>query len=172
MGQRGTNHRIRSVIVVNEWVEYQEEIMAMLKDMLTVQGNSEWLEKDIAYNLILDLMSKPYLNKFDDGFAYCKNGYIYMGDANVSIYPHMCDQLDKLVNDDLRQIFCTVPFNRCFLVNSNIYKAVGGSRPIMVNGEIDQTNFFDRLSKFKCDILGDDFWEGLNIREDRWMNGN
>jgi len=128
-------------VVVNNKVEYNEEINEVLKG---------YNGKSYIVQMLVDV---PHLHKLDYAFKHAQKGWIVIVPAGYEFNIFFAETFAYEVNNNCKPISLSVDKDKQkMLVSTALYKYLNGNRPKMLNdGTVDQRDFFGKLSDFKQD---------------------
>jgi len=144
------------VIVINDKVEYQEEI-----DKILV-----YYFKDNPRNIIqiLDLEKIYYM---DEAFKFARHGYttfVYSGD--ILPYKYL-EIVNNHINKELKFLSACFSKDEKIIFQNTLFKLLGGNKPVATEGgSINRDDFLTRLlamkSEEKCIYLWDELFGKQN----------
>lgn len=126
------------VIVINDQVEYNMNIYQMM--MQTLKNNIG------GFNL----MQVVETNKeFDDAFSNAKNGWTVFLEEGESIGWDLAEKLNNRINKELKRMVYAQDTNaKKTIVQSAVYKALGGNQPLLRgDGTVDTRPFVEKLQE-------------------------
>lgn len=131
----------RYVIVINEKVEYNQEIYNKLESLY---------ENEAEYRVIHMLRELPFHMKLDEVFDHCKSGWVTLIKAGCVLPHDFTDRIYNRINHEVKRFgLCVNEDETKMIVQSQIFKFLGGNKPKLQDDHtVDRRNFFDRVSDY------------------------
>lgn len=135
----------RYVVVVNDKVEYNEEIQQTLIEKF---GH---LTKDEFIFHIVQIVHKPQTLSMliDESFRHAKNGWAYVCDAGENIDRQLIEKIDTRVNIKLKMLCVVLPYSgdlNGLLFQTALFKFLNGnSVKTFVDTVVDNRSFLDKV---------------------------
>lgn len=151
--------RARYVIVVNEKVEYNQEIHKIL---------SLFFDKEKTFTHIIQMLELPE-NKIwllDEAFRFALNGWLYMTTSGEKVDRNLLKNLHEHLNIKLKKLSIVLPYEGIngFLVQTALFKYLNGNKTkVWDDGSKDSRLFLDKakdLDKTEDCILD---WSQINV---------
>jgi hypothetical protein len=126
------------VVVVNSEVEYNLDIFSLMQKTLTNNIG--------GFNLVQVIDSDKI---FDEAFSKAKNGWTVFLKGGQDISVNLAENLNNRINNSLRRmVYAESQDSGKTIVQSAIYKMLGGNQPLMRgDGTIDNRPFKDKLAE-------------------------
>ena len=128
------------IVVVNDKVEYNENIFALLKDKLSNNVG--------GFNLVQIVKSSSKF--YDSGFKHAKNGWSVFLDKNQTVGKNFVGNLEeRLTNQWKRLVFAQDESGERKIVQSSIYKMLLNN--VKSDGSIDSRPFEEKILDLEFD---------------------
>ena len=127
----------RYVVVVNDKVEYNQEIFKLLASSFDFE--------DTEYHMIqLRQPSKNKDSKIDEAFMHAKNGWIYVTSSGEKIPIDLLKKIHNRINIDMKKLVVIKPYDDVngLLFQSSLFKFVNGNKSKLYQDEIIDTRSF------------------------------
>jgi len=126
------------VIVINSEVEYNLDIFSLMQNTLTNNIG--------GFNLVQMVDSDKI---FDEAFSKAKNGWTIFLKAGKDISMNLAERLNNRINNNLRRmVYAENQDQSKIIVQSAIYKMLGGNQPLMRgDGTVDNRPFKEKLAE-------------------------
>lgn len=127
----------RYVVVVNDKVEYNQEIFKLLASSFDFE--------ETEYHMIqLRHKLKNKDSKIDEAFMHAKNGWVYVTTSGEKIPRDLLKKIHKRVNIDMKKLVVVKPYDDTngLLFQSSLFKFVNGNRSKLYQDEIIDTRSF------------------------------
>tara|TARA_R110002020_G_scaffold301752_2_gene517163 strand:- start:5050 stop:5844 length:795 start_codon:yes stop_codon:yes gene_type:complete len=150
----------RYIIVINDKVEYNEEIYSMLGNMF---------EYDETQYHIVQLQIKPEnaANKIDEAFRHAKNGWAYVTSSGESVPRDLIYNIHKRINIDMKKLVVVKPYDNIngLLFQTALFKFVNGNKMKLYQDEmVDSRSFLEKVEAASLDSDDETFisWSEFN----------
>ena len=133
----------RYVVVINDKVEYNEEIFEILQPMFD-------FEKTEYHILQLEVKIEDPVNTIDEAFKHAKNGYVYVTSSGENIPRDLICKIHKRINLDMKKLVVIKPYSGIngLLFQSALFKFVNGNKPKLYQDEtIDNRPFLEKVKE-------------------------
>ena len=126
------------VVVINPNVEYNLDVFSLMQFTLTNNVG--------GFNLVQTVDNNK---SFDEAFTKAKNGWTIFLKEGVNIPLNIAETLNDRINSQLRRIVYAESQDASkVIVQSAIYKMLGGNQPLMRgDGTVDNRSFKDKLTE-------------------------
>ena len=149
------DHQARYVVVMNDKVEYNPEIHAMLELLFKDCQMEGHLPTE--YNILLTL--KGFESNFeivDEAFTKAKNGWIYITQSTSPVQKNLLQKIHKRINIDMRRLVVVEPKDENLngmIFQSAAFKFLKGSKPVLDEETLllDSKNFIERAKDMDTD---------------------
>jgi hypothetical protein len=124
------------VVVINDQVEYNVVVFDMMSKALT---------NNIGGFNLMQIVDTD--KEFDEAFANAKNGWTIFLEEGEMIETNLAEKLNRRVNQEMRRIvYAQDASGKKTIVQSAIYKALGGNQPLLrSDGTVDTRSFVEKL---------------------------
>lgn len=135
----------RYVVIVNDRVEYNQEIQKMLVDKFGT------LTKDQFIFHIVQIIQKPQmlLMLIDESFKHAKNGWAYVCYAGENIDRLLIEKIHKRINIDLKMLCVISPYDdnlNGLLFQTSLFKFLNGNKvKTFADTVVDNRSFLDKV---------------------------
>ena len=150
----------RYVIVINDKVEYSEEICGLLAKMFNFD--------ETAYHVVqLQITPDSLSNRIDEAFAHAKNGWAYVTSSGESVPRDLIYKIHQRVNIDMKKLVVIKPYGEIngLLFQAALFKFVNGNKPKLYTDEVvDSRSFLEKIEHASIDSDDETFitWEEFN----------
>ena len=131
----------RYVIIINDKVEYNEEIYNMLGDMFEYDQTQ--------YHIVqLQMLPENAGNKIDEAFKHAKNGWAYVTSSGESVPRNLIHRIHKRINVDMKRLVVVKPYGNIngLLFQTALFKFVNGNKTKLYQDEIiDSRSFLEKV---------------------------
>ncbi len=133
----------RYVVVINDKVEYNEEIFEILQPMFD-------FEKTEYHILQLEVKIEDPVNTIDEAFKHAKNGYVYVTSSGENVPRDLICKIHKRINLDMKKLVVIKPYAGIngLLFQSALFKFVNGNKPKLYQDEtMDNRPFLEKVKE-------------------------
>ena len=129
------------VIVINDKVEYSEEVCGILAKMFNFN--------ETAYHIVqLEIKIDNLSRRIDEAFTHAKNGWAYVTSSGESVPRDLIYKIHKRVNIDMKKLVVIKPYGEIngLLFQAALFKFVNGNKPKLYQDEIvDSRSFLEKI---------------------------
>ena len=150
----------RYVAIINDKVEYNEEIYNILGNMF---------EFDKTQYHIVQLQIKPENahHKIDEAFRHAKNGWVYVTSSGENVPRDLIYNIHKRLNIDMKKLVVVKPYSGVngLLFQTALFKFVNGNKTKLYKDEIvDSRSFLEKVEAASLDSDKETFisWSEFN----------
>ena len=117
--------KLRYLAVMNDKVEYNEEIHSILRESFDFE--------ETEFHLVQTLLDQEDLLYLDDAFKHAKNGWIYVCESDKEIREDLFEVIDSNINVKLNQVVLLEPRNGVdgMLFQAAVYKFLDGNNSLL-----------------------------------------
>lgn len=150
----------RYVIVINDKVEYNEEIYNMLGDMFEYDQTQ--------YHIVqLRILPENAARKIDEAFKHAKNGWAYVTSSGEKVERNLIRKIHERINVDMRRLVVIRPYSNVngLLFQTALFKFVNGNKIKLYKDEmIDSRSFLEKVEAAFAESDDDTLitWEDFN----------
>ena len=131
----------RYVVVINDKVEYNEEIYNILA--------SSFDFKQTEYHMV-QLEHKPQTewHKLDPAFIHAKNGWIYVTSSGEDVDKDIILKIHKRINIDMKKLVVVQPYKNIngMIFQAGLFKFLNGNKTKLYQDEIvDSRSFLEKV---------------------------
>lgn len=131
----------RYVVVINQKVEYNEEIHRLL--------HSSFDFNETEFHLVQTLQEQPDLLYIDEAFKHAKNGWIYVNESSRKIRKDLFEAIDNNINVKLNKVVLVEPIDGVhgMIFQAAVHKFLDGSNDIFDSKTVEriQVNFVQKV---------------------------
>ena len=131
----------RYIVVVNDKVEYNEEIYSILASSFDFE--------ETEYHVVqLEYDPKSEWHKLDPAFIHAKNGWICVTSSGASVDRDLIWKIHKRINIDMKKLVVVQPYQDMngMIFQSALFKFVNGNRTKLYQDEmIDSRSFLEKV---------------------------
>lgn len=144
-------NKFKYLIVINDRVEYNEEIGIICK---------KYIDKWMLVQMLEEYQHKDCI---DNVFNHVKNGYIILVKAGYKFPTEFLQTIHERINIDMEPLMVAYDRNKeKILTSASLYKFLKGNKPkINEDGTTDKRNFFERLADVPTEGNSIVDWENL-----------
>ena len=136
-----TQGKPRYIVVVNDKVEYNEEVYSVLA--------SSFDFKEIEYHMVqLQDEPKTEWHKIDPAFAHAKNGWIYVTSSGQNVDKDLILKIHKRINIDMKKLVVVQPYEKTngMIFQAALFKFLNGNKTKLYQDEvIDSRSFLEKV---------------------------
>ena len=152
--QKG-DHQARYVVVINDKVEYNEDILNILKGAFDDHQLEGHLPTE--YSFVQSLINtESNFDLLDEAFAKAKNGWAYITESTVPVPLDLLDKIHQRINIDMKRLVVVEPKDKNLngmIFQTAVFKLVSGSRPIVDSESLllNTKNFIERVKEIETE---------------------
>ena len=133
----------RYVVVINNKVEYNEEIQTLLTELF---DHDETLHHIVQINV--EFHTKHHV--IDEAFIHAKNGWIYVTSAGEKVPSDLLEKIHQRINIDMEILSVVKPYDEIngMIFQAALFKLFNGNRRKVYDDEnhtVDDRSFLDKV---------------------------
>ncbi len=138
-----TTGRLRYIVVINDKVEYNEQIHSILHDSFDFEVTE--------FHIVQTLTQQRNLLFIDDAFKHAKNGWIYVTESNRKIRKDLFEAIDNNINVKLNRVVLVEPSDgiQGMIFQAAVHKFLDGSNS-PIDPETGEKVRIDFIQKVKA----------------------
>lgn len=152
--QKG-HHQARYVVVLNDKVQYNAEVLNLLKGAFDDHQLKGHLPTE--YSFVQSVKNtESNFDLLDEAFAKAKNGWAYFTESTTAVPLDLLDRIHQRINVDMKRLVAVEPKDENLngmIFQTAVFKLVSGSRP-MVDSEtllLNSKNFIERVKEIETE---------------------
>ena len=135
--------KLRYIVVINDKVEYNEQIHSILHDSFDFEVTE--------FHIVQTLTQQRNLLFIDDAFKHAKNGWIYVTESNWKIRKNLFEVIDNNINVKLNRVVLVEPSDgiQGMIFQAAVHKFLDGSNS-PIDPETGEKVRIDFIQKVKA----------------------